>query len=263
MLPENSPQGTRLGDGFASRFEIVPALAERTRDEVYFIRHDVYCRELGFEPTRPDCRECDQYDRQAVHCLMRTTADTGHRLVGCARVVLTSPEDRDRPLPFELACRNTLWRGNTIDPARLPRDRIAEVSRLAIMHEFRRRRGEEARDVSIKASDFGSTSHPRFPFIPVGLYLAAVSMAARCGVEYIFTLTEPRLAQHFGRLGVNIAPIGGPVEHRGIRIPSVMHVPEIIQQIRPSIQPMWQAVTRQIDMGYRQYQDETRVGQTG
>ncbi|MGC3961863.1 MAG: PEP-CTERM/exosortase system-associated acyltransferase [Rhodocyclaceae bacterium] len=262
MLPENSPQGSRLGEGFASRFEIVPALTEETRDEVYFIRHDVYCRELGFEPIRPDSRESDQYDKQAVHCLMRTTASSGHRLVGCARVVLTAPEDRNRPLPFELTCRNTLWR-DTIDPEHLQRDRIAEVSRLAIMHDFRRRRGEESQGVSLKASDFGSTSHPRFPFIPVGLYLGAVAMADRYGIEYIFTLTEPRLAQHFGRLGVNIAPVGGPVEHRGIRIPSVMHVPEIIQHIRPSIQPMWQAVTQQIETHYRQRQNEARVRPAG
>ncbi|MFT4172908.1 MAG: PEP-CTERM/exosortase system-associated acyltransferase [Rhodocyclaceae bacterium] len=245
MSLDAAPLPSQLGEGFSRLFEVVPALTEACRDEVYFIRHEVYCRELGFEPVRSDQREVDAYDKNAVHCLMRT-AEVDARLVGCARVVLTAEEDRDAPLPFERTCAEVLDR-SIIDPATLPRERIAEVSRLAIMSTFRRRKGEANTAGTIHASDFGVAGHPRFPFIPVGLYLAAVSLAARNGIDYIFTLTEPRLAQHFAKLGVNIAPIGATVEHRGVRVPSVMNIPEIIENIRPSVQPMWQAVNAQLD----------------
>jgi N-acyl amino acid synthase of PEP-CTERM/exosortase system len=248
MSLDAAPLPSQLGEGFSRLFEVVPALNDVCRDEVFFIRHEVYCRELGFEPTRADQREMDQYDSHAVHCLMRT-AEVETRLVGCARVVLTSPDDRAAPLPFERTCEAVLDR-SIIDPAKLPRERIAEVSRLAIMGSFRRRKGESNTAGTIHASDFGVAGHPRFPFIPVGLYLAAVSLAARNGIDYIFTLTEPRLAQHFAKLGVNIAPIGATVEHRGVRVPSMMNIPEIIDQIRPSVQPMWQAVNAQLDNYY-------------
>jgi N-acyl amino acid synthase of PEP-CTERM/exosortase system len=237
-----------LSDGYKSYFSIAPALDETSVEEVFFIRHDVYARELGFEPVREDQRETDQYDVRSKHCLLRTSREP-HRPVGCARVVFTDPAQLDAPLPFELTCRNTLDR-SIIDPAKLPRERIAEVSRLAVLSEFRRRKGEQATAAVISEGDFGDDKQPRFPFIPVSLYMGAVLLAQRHGIEYLFTLTEPRLAEHFGKLGVHIQPIGGPVEHRGQRIPSVMRVQGMYDDLRLLIKPLWNTIHEQIDSAY-------------
>src|SRR4051812_31130330 len=78
------PTRLNLAEGFQRYFQIAPALTDATRNDVYFIRHDVYARELGFEPVRPDQRETDAYDRHSVHCLLRTSQEPA-RLVGCAR----------------------------------------------------------------------------------------------------------------------------------------------------------------------------------
>lgn len=234
-----------LAENFNRFFSVAPALSDADKDGVFFIRHDVYARELGFEPVRPDQRETDSYDATAVHCLMRT-AEVSPRLVGCARVVLTDPNAPESPLPFEKACRDSLYR-DQIDPSKLPRDRVAEVSRLAVLSDFRRRRGEGHKEVAIDVSDFGDAQQPRFPYIPVGLYMAAVLIAQRHDIDYLFTLTEPRLAEHFAKLGVKIVPIGAPIEHRGQRVPSLIHARTVEAGLRLMIRPLWKAIEAQME----------------
>lgn len=237
-----------LGEGFSRYFEVLAATTDNLRDDVYRIRHEVYCEELAFEPVRPDRRETDAFDRHSVHCLLRTVSDA-HELVGCTRMVLTNPEDRDAPLPFETLCRDTIDR-SIIDPARLPRDKIGEISRLAVVSKYRRRRGEQNVAVAIAEEDFGSHEAPRFPYIPIGLYLGATALAQKLGQETVFVLTEPRLASHFAKLGFEITQIGGPVEHRGTRVPSMFHTERTIKNMRFLLKPIWRIVEQEIERSY-------------
>ncbi|WP_326539080.1 PEP-CTERM/exosortase system-associated acyltransferase [Pseudorhodoferax sp.] len=243
-ITERRMSRLNLADNFNRFFTIAPAVRQEEKDHVFFIRHDVYARELGYEPVRPDQKETDAYDPRSIYCLMQT-AEANKRLVGCARVVLTDPAAPDSLLPFEKACKDSLYR-DQIDPAKLPRDRVAEVSRLAVLSDFRRRRGEEHREVAIDVSDFGDSQQPRFPYIPVGLYMASVLMAQRHNIEYLFTLTEPRLAEHFAKLGVEIVPIGAPIEHRGMRVPSLIRAATVESGLRLMIRPLWKAIEAQM-----------------
>ncbi len=52
----------------------------------------------------------------------------------------------------------------------LPRDRIGEVSRLAVISRFRQRKGDMKASVTISSDDYGTIDQPRFPFMPIGLY---------------------------------------------------------------------------------------------
>ena len=241
-----------LGHGFRRYFEIHAALSPELRDTVFRIRHEGYCAELAYEPVRPDGREHDAYDAHSLHCLMRTS-HAPFEPVGCTRLVLARPDAPDAPLPFEHTCAATLDR-RIVDPARLPRARIAEVSRLAVRARFRRRRADRVDGpdpLPIHREDFGNIVHPRFPYIPIGLYLGAIALAARSGVDTLFVLTEPRLAAHFSKLGVKVTQIGGPVEHRGVRIPSMMDVPSIIKGMRFLVKPMWRVIRDEIEADYR------------
>jgi len=238
----------KASERFSRYFHVAPALDEASRNEVYFIRHDVYARELGFEKLRADQRETDRYDSHSVHCIVRT-ADAARRPVGCVRLVIPDAGDPHAPLPFESLCHGVLDR-SILDPAKCPRDRIAEVSRLAIMGEFRRRKGEQQQPLAINPEDCGGAPVVRFPNIPISLYFAAVAMAQRQGIEYLFTLTEPRLARHFALSGVDIRPIGKAVEHRGQRVPSVMRVSEIYPRLRSFMRPIWHEVHAQMDSAF-------------
>lgn len=244
----NSSSTLLSNERFGQYFRVAPALDQQTRDEVYFIRHDVYARELGFEPVRADQRETDRYDRHSLHCIVRTHGEPV-RPVGCARVVMADPLDPDAPLPFEVACKDTLDR-SIIDPATLPRHLIGEVSRLAVMGEFRRRKGELNAAVTLSEHDNGGTPVARFPNIPFSLYFGAVAMAQRQGIEYLFTLTEPRLARHFSRCGAKIQVIGAPIEHRGLRVPSLMRVSEMYSSLRSITRPIWHEVHAQLDTAH-------------
>ncbi|APW35945.1 hypothetical protein RD110_00905 [Rhodoferax koreense] len=240
---------TQPGDRFNRYFKIAPALCDQLRNEVFHIRHEVYAREFGFEPLRADEKETDAYDRHSLHCIVKTADDADH-LVGCARIVMPDPDAPHAPLPFEIACRDTLDR-SIIDPAKLPRHRIAEVSRLAVMADFRRRKGEKlSADASLNEQDFGGVGVHRFPNIPLSLYSAAVLMAQRQDIEYLFVLTEPRLSKHFAKFGVNITPIGEPIDFHGIRVPSVMRVAEIYPGLRTLFRPIWHAIEKQLDVAY-------------
>ncbi|MBS0513290.1 MAG: PEP-CTERM/exosortase system-associated acyltransferase [Proteobacteria bacterium] len=246
-----------LGNGFSTYFRIDAALDDELKDAVYRVRHSVYCEDLHFEAVRADHREIDVHDAHSVHCLLRTVSEPYHP-VGCTRIVLADPSDPDAPLPFEETCAASLDR-SILDPARLPRDRIAEISRLAVHRNYRRRKGEEHGPVQIHEEDFASGDQPRFPFIPTSLLLGAVALAERSGIDTVFVLTEPRLAAHFAKLGVEVIQIGSPIEHRGLRIPSVMHVEEIIRNMRRILHPLWHVVREQIGRGFDEAEKRKRL----
>jgi N-acyl amino acid synthase of PEP-CTERM/exosortase system len=236
-----------LGKAFQRYFQVTPALTDELKNEVFGIRHRVYCEELGFEPTRPDRRERDEYDAHSVHLLIRSVGDDAY--IGCARMVLARPGDPYYPLPFERACGSSLDR-NLMDPTRVPRSAVAEISRLAIVKTFRRRKGEAGTADAIAQMHFGTEDRPRFPYIQVGLYLGLIALARRFDVETLFVLTEPRLVTKFGNLGVRMRPMGTPFEHGGTRVPAVMNVNEIVSELRFSVRPLFKVVSRAIDTAY-------------
>lgn len=238
-----------LGESFSRMFELTPALDDAALEQVYRIRHDVYCRDLGWEPVRENGLETDEFDRHSLHCLLRRRG-TGEP-VGCTRLILTRPEASDDPLPFEQSCREELDR-RIVDPAKLPRHTIGEVSRLAVLNTFRQRRGEASSSVSMTDDDFGGSGpQARFPFVPVSLYLGAAAIARRFGIEHVFVLTEPRLASHFARIGFDIHPIGGPIEHRGTRVPSLLSSSKVVAGLRPIIRPLYEIIERSVNAAFQ------------
>lgn len=232
-----------LSKTFKQYFEIVPAHSETLKEEVYRIRHRVYCEDLGFEQTTLEKREIDKFDSHSLHLLLRSTQS--NKFIGCVRIICTQPSNPEQLLPFQESCAAVLDR-SIIDPAKLPRNKIAEASRLAVVSDYRRRKGEATSPISISDEDFGSPQQPRFPYIPVALFFGAFNLAQAMGIEHLFILTEERLAKHFNKIGFNIKQIGEPIEHRGKRIPSVFDVNSTINSIRPILQPLYRAVSDDI-----------------
>jgi N-acyl amino acid synthase of PEP-CTERM/exosortase system len=238
---------TSLRDTFGTRFEIVPALSAALRDEAFRIRHQVYCEDLNFEAPRSDGREIDEYDAHSIQLLIRHVS-TGE-YIGCARVIRPNPLDPLVSLPFERTCEDALDR-SMVDPRALPRDKIAEVSRLAVISRYRRRKGEAPKPFPVSEEDFGSQNQPRFPYILVGMYLGVVAVSIYHAIDNLFVLTEPRLAQHFFRLGIEIKQIGDPVEHRGIRIPSVIRLDKMVEGLNRFVKPLYVAVSEGVRRAY-------------
>ncbi|MEB2331447.1 MAG: PEP-CTERM/exosortase system-associated acyltransferase [Nitrosomonas sp.] len=240
MFAQNT---THLGTAFKQYFEIVPALTKELKREAYYIRHSVYCEDLGYEPTQPDKFELDEYDAYALHLLIHSIKQDA--FIGCVRIITPPTDDPNWLLPFEKACINTLNR-SIIDPGKLPRKQIAEVSRLAVLSSFRQRKGEANSPISLSDNDLSPSPAPRFPYIPLGLYYGAVELARLYNIKVLFLLTEERLANHFNKLGIQIKFIGSPVNHRGLRFPSMVNVNKTIDSIRPIFRPLYQAIAEDI-----------------
>lgn len=237
---------THLGTAFKQYFKVVPALTEELKREAYRIRHSVYCEDLQFEFSRPDGFETDEYDAHSLHLLISSVHND--TFIGCTRIIRPPSDGSDRCLPFEKACIHTLDR-SIIDPSQLPSNKIAEVSRLAIIGSFRRRKGETKNSLSISEEDFGNEPVPRFPYISLGLYYGTIEFARIHNIEILFMLTEERLANHFNKLGSKLEFIGGPVEHHGVRFPSMIVVSHLINNLKPIIRPLYQAIAQDIKAG--------------
>lgn len=242
------PEFLNLGAGFSRYFQVLPALDDDLRRSVFRIRHAVYCEELGYEPAREDGMESDEFDARAAHCVLQSA--TSREFVGCVRLVMTDADDPLSPLPFERLCAATIDR-SIVDPMRLDRRKIAEVSRLAVVSRYRRRKGERKVPLGIDESDFGTPDRPRFPYIAAGLYLGMIAQARRHGIETLFMLTERRLAKQLSRLGVNVRKIGAPIEHRGIRYPSMMSVQEVIDGLSFFVRPLFAVIAGEMETAYR------------
>lgn len=235
-----------VSQGYRRFFKVVPGLTDELRAENYRIRHEVYCRELAYEAMRPEGLEADAEDDRSVHCLVQSVA-TG-QYVGCARLVLVDPDQAQAQLPFENTCRATLDR-SIIDPMTLDRSRIAEISRLAVISSYRRRQGEQDRPISLSEEDFGTATRPRQPYLALAVYLGLLALARHYGITTLFILTEGRLARNLSRLGVRLETIGGEVQHRGARAPSMMSVDEIIEGMNFLVRALFEVISREVREG--------------
>lgn len=207
-----------LAELFQNHFEIVPAIQEHMLDKVYRIRHQVYCEELGFEQRRADDREHDEFDHNAIHCLLRHKPSQSY--VGCVRLILADPDAPDQRFPFEKVCGQTLdWRFDST--AGTGRRCFGEISRLAIAGAFRRRRpGECQTQERHRAAQCASDDTRKlFPSVALGLYLSITAMGLNKGLDGVFAMMEPRLARQLRRFGIEFEQIGQAVEHRGTRAP--------------------------------------------
>ncbi|HVE50241.1 MAG TPA: PEP-CTERM/exosortase system-associated acyltransferase [Casimicrobiaceae bacterium] len=231
-----------VGRAYREFFALVHATSDDHRNEAYAIRHAVYCAELGFESPRSEGLERDSFDARAEHLLLGSVAQS--RFVACARLILAAGGADEEPFPIETLCGPTLgarWsnlrRGH----------RVAELSRVAVVADFRRRKGEELRDFTLGEADFGTVSRPRFPYIPVALCLGAVALARRIDVDTIVVLTEAKIATHLARLGIHLTQIGGPVHHHGTRVPAMLSVGDVIASMRSFMAPLYRAIESDLD----------------
>lgn len=240
------PTGVKIAsfaEGYRKYFEIVPAINDQLKWHNYNIRHEVYCRELAFEPIRADQIETDEYDAHSIHCLVRAVAT--HMFVGCSRIVIADPSNPDAPLPFEKTCADVLNR-SIVDPSRMDRSKIGEISRLAVIGQYRRRKGEMTQPFSI-SDDFGDSDRIRLPYMTLGLYLAMIALAQWKGIDTLFMLTDPSLATSIARLGVEMHQIGTPIEHRGTRVPSALFIEEIITNMDPRVRPFFDTINEEVN----------------
>ncbi len=219
-----------LSSHFSRYFRISVANTPKLKEEVFRIRYQVYCEELGYEPLSkfPDHMEKDAYDPRSIHCLLQHTPSKIY--AGCIRLVLSDSHNPDAKFPFENVCSDHL-----IDFNELGRSHFGEVSRLAVISQFRKREGEQKTPGGLMMFDDQQQEQGeqrRSPVIALSLYLAATSVVIDLGLDYALTLMEPRLARHLRMTGLKFRPVGQAVEFHGKRGPFAIKIPGLLADLR-------------------------------
>ncbi|MEQ8515035.1 MAG: PEP-CTERM/exosortase system-associated acyltransferase [Chromatocurvus sp.] len=240
--PKVRAEASSLFMDFAQYFELSLALTEAEREAVYHVRYRVYCEEFGYEPIESflNGQETDEFDDQSVHCLVTHKA-TG-RPAGCVRLVLVDGGGR---LPMELHS------GDAIDNSFMrrfaqKRGSIAEISRLAVDGDFRRRRGEKATQFGAHDSfHFREEEQRTFPLIAVALFLASAAVADLMSRRHIFAIMEPFLPKILLRTGVAFQRIGEDFQFRGVRAPYYADLDELVRNVPDQLRLCYDVVKAQ------------------
>ena len=123
----------------------------------------------------------------------------------------------------------------------------AEISRFTISKQFRRRYGEEqCANVGFaeNASNPEISERHLLPFIILGLVRGVFGICLEYEITNLAAVMEPALIRIFRRLGLNFMPIGGLVEHHGLRQPCIARLADLIQRSRDSDGLVWQYAMR-------------------
>lgn len=189
-------------------------------DEVLFrtvqeLRYQVYCEECGFlEPEDcPGGRESDEHDVNSSHFVALNQQNT---LAGYVRLVLP---DAIQTFPFQTHCV-TLLDGVTLPPAA----RSAEISRLMVRKDYRRRHGE--RPPSGAAIEEAEPAYPHemrnhSPQILLCLYRAMYAYSLQNGIRYWYAAMERSLARILTRMNFGFQQIGPATDYYGPVAPYV------------------------------------------
>jgi N-acyl amino acid synthase of PEP-CTERM/exosortase system len=231
---------------FHSVFDVELATSTEAINEVFEVRYQVYCIDRPFEDPRcfADNREHDSYDPRSAHALIRHRA-TGHS-VATVRLVMAGdhPEQADFPMEGPCAHRMTLRAQEAIANAR--RNGIAEISRMAVSREFRKRLNEDKTVSGV--SEQASYSDPEkgkraVPYISLGLFAAILEMSVKHGITHWMAVMEPAQLRLLKRFGVEFDHVGPVLEYHGLRRPAFTEAASLIEGIKKRRPDVWALIT--------------------
>lgn len=244
MLKKVQTEASRMATHFSSFMLPKLATSKKEINDSFALRHGVYCEELNFEAVRDNGLENDAFDAHALHCLIEHKST--NKYVGTIRVVCSS--DSSELLPLEKYCLDSIDHPN-LHPANFPREKICEISRLAVPKEFRRRRADQHEGAAtgvINETAYSETELRCFPFIAVGLYLSAASITLNKGIDHCFVMMEPRLARSMKFIGIEFTRIGPVVEYHGKRAPYHIDPRTLVETLSPGFIKLLSNITEQL-----------------
>jgi N-acyl amino acid synthase of PEP-CTERM/exosortase system len=220
------------------------ANTDELRDEVFRIRHNVYCEELAYEKIKDSGKEQDEFDAQSIFAMIKHKPSNTYS--SCVRVVKSANETE--LLPIEKYCLDSI-QSKELHPSNFSRHEIAEISRLAVKAEFRRRKTDK-----FKGSAVGTINEPTysetelrcFPFIAIGLYMAAATMSMETGVKHVYVMMEPRLARSMKFVGINFIQLGEAIDYHGLRAPYYINPKIFMENLSPGFKCLYKAIARDI-----------------
>ena len=217
------------------RIKFVEVNSEFLKEEIYRLRYDVYVSEFGFEKKEdhPSGLEKDIYDSHSVELAAIEQIDAKtQNVIGTIRLVLHSEHGFpiENAVPIDLAKKKP------------PIEKIAEISRLTISKDYRRRQGDGLYGVKsyLKASEAEILSNSDIPpnikvriqpYLVLGLFKEMYQVSKKLGITHWYMITEKKLWYALKRFDLIFRQIGEPVNYHGLRIPYLGIVEEIEQNL--------------------------------
>lgn len=235
-----------IGTIFNAVFNVQLATSLDVIDEVFALRYQVYCIDRPFED--PDCfadkREHDAYDPRSAHALIRhgITGDS----VASVRLVMAGDTQEQASFPMEDRCIHHMD-----PPARQAfsdarRDQVAEISRMAVSREFRRRLNEYKSVSGISEQAYYSDSESgrrAMPYISLGLFSAILRMSVKHNITHWMAVMEPAQLRLLKRFGVEFDHVGPVMEYHGRRRPAFTEAAALIERIKQRRPDVWSLIT--------------------
>jgi N-acyl amino acid synthase of PEP-CTERM/exosortase system len=233
-----------LADHFHEYFSLCIADTIDLKKEVFKLRYDVYCAELGYEKDCPiDC-EKDSFDEYSTHVLIKHRSSGIY--AGCVRLVTPPPHNPKALLPFEANC------SQSFDPKKVAflreeeNVKVGEVSRLAVLSMFRLRVNDAKSPDGINPERMSCMEGTRyFPLIAVALYFSATSIVRYHKIKYAVVMMEIRLARLLKLSGINFIQLGEKIEYHGQRALYYIE-PTFIDALKPELKELYKSVDQQL-----------------
>ena len=194
-------------DHFNEYFEIIPAVSDELKNEVYKLRYQVYCIETGYLNAQdyPDGLEIDEFDQRSAHYLIR------HRKSGdyaaTTRLILPDANNPEKLFPLEQLCK--IDNDAVMQP--IDRKRLGEVSRFCVSKSFKKRKNE-ANSITPLCSNpldyFTENERRVFPYFSLALMACCIKASYENDIHYLYVITEPPWIRYLSALGINLIIIG-------------------------------------------------------
>ncbi len=228
---------------FNEYFEVIDADSPELLREAFRVRYQVLCvdqRAPGFQASNyPEGMESDSYDRHSFHILLRHRPSD--KFVGTARLVLPDPLDPKKLFPTE---RYMQIDPNLIDMSKLPRQSMAETSRLHIVRGLRRRREDnEENENEIVVEENQTKIRRRFPHPLLALAVGLIRISVVHNIRYWLSVMDPALNRLLSLYGLQHEPIGPITEYYGQRRPYYTDLISMLDKMYLSHKQIWELLT--------------------
>ena len=233
-----------IAEHFTQFLEPQVAVNNTLEEEAFRIRHNVYCEELAFEEVKEGGQEKDEFDDQSVFSLIKHKPSGTY--TSCVRVVRIEKEGQ--LLPIEKFCLDSIT-DEKLHPSRFNREEICEISRLAVKEDFRRRKTDQFKGSGtgvIHETNYSEVELRCFPFIAIGLYMTAATMAIETGIRHVYVMMEPRLARSMKFVGIKFQQLGEPIEYHGLRAPYYINPEMFLTNLSPGFKNLYKAIEHDI-----------------
>lgn len=196
--------------------------------DIYKLRYKVYVEEWGYEKPEdhPEGVEADEYDEHSIHFM----AFRYDQLIGTIRIIQNS----EKGFPIERHCKIDF------DTSGIDRNKIGEISRLAVSKDFRRRVEDRflfqavSPDADYKPEEKSQDPRRRRQEIVIGLYKSMYNESKKIGLTHWYAVMAKALYLILHKMGISFKPIGPETDYHGLRVPYILCIEEIEKMLAVS-----------------------------